>query len=116
MLLNLSSSVIETLEIDENPCAFFLFDSRDGQEHLQTCHSLICSITYQLCSKHNVFTDVIMKTYSSCGSGTTPPSHPSLKKILIDTIQHLSSVFIVIDALDECHEIVQVGSWLQNLA
>ena len=112
---NRSSSVIEALETDESPCAFFFFDRRDGQAHLQSFDSLICSITYQLCSRLETFPEIIMKTYSNCGSGSTPPSHLPLQNILVAAIQHLPTAFIVMDALDECHEIAVVGSWMRNL-
>jgi len=108
--------VIEALEADENPCAFFFFDRRDDQLHLQSFDSLICSITYQLCLRLEILPDIIMKTYSNCGSGSTRPSHVSLQKMLIEAIKHLSDVVIVIDALDESHEIAAAGSWLRNLA
>src|ERR1700761_2460675 len=111
-----SSSVIQTLENSGSPYAFFFFDRRDGQEQLQSFDSLICSITYQLCSRLDTFPAIITETYSNCGFGSTPPSHLSLQKMLICAIQHLPEAFIVIDALDECREIVEVGSWLQNLA
>src|SRR6201996_2407351 len=111
-----SSSVIQTLENSGSPYAFFFFDRRDGQEHLQSFDSVICSITYQLCSWLDAFPEVIAEIHSRCGSGSTPPSHLSLQKMLICAIQHLPEAFIVIDALDECREIVEVGSWLQNLA
>src|ERR1700761_2441620 len=111
-----SSSVIQTLENSGSPYAFFFFDRRDGQEQLQSYDSVICSITYQLCSRLGTFPTVVTETYSNCGSGSTPPSHLSLQNMLIRAIQELPNAFIVIDALDECQEIVQVGSWLQNLA
>ena len=57
-----------------------------------------------------------MKTYSSYGSGLTPPSRQSLWDILVAAIQHLPEAFIIIDALDECQEIEAVSSWLKNLA
>ena len=57
-----------------------------------------------------------MKIYSTCGSGSTPPSHLSFQNMLIAAIQHRTDSFIVIDALDECREISRVGRWFEDLA
>jgi len=96
-------------------CAYFLFDNRSGQASFQSYDGILRSITHQFCAKLNAFPDVVVSTFKGCGSGTSPPSRYSLRTMLTSILQHLPNSYIIIDALDECHDAEEVATWLQDL-
>lgn len=110
-----SASIIKSILQNDNSCAYFFFDSRDGQASLQSYDGLLWSITYQLCACLDPLPGVLVTCYKNCGSGTNLPSRDDIQKICSSALQNLPQAFIIVDALDECSEISQVAVWLRKL-
>ena len=115
-LIKFSASIIKSiLQSSNSTCAYFFFDSRDGQASLQSYDGLLRSVTYQLCVRLDTLPDVLVTCYKNCGSGATLPSRDDVQQICSSALHHMPETYIIIDALDECKEISQAASWLKNL-
>ncbi|THH11967.1 hypothetical protein EW146_g7869, partial [Bondarzewia mesenterica] len=102
----LSSSAIEHIEphCDQDASrafAYFFFDSRDSQEERQLHDKLIRSLIKQLSAKPHNLSDALVKLYDN---GQHQPLAKNLEETLQLIIQEFEDVYIVIDALDECHQ------------
>ena len=82
--------------------AYFYFDFRDLNK--QTCRDLLLSLVSQLSTSSSPCCDVLDRVYKTHKNGTQQPSDGTLKESLKEMLRLLgrSSVFIVLDALDEC--------------
>ncbi|THH13086.1 hypothetical protein EW146_g7087 [Bondarzewia mesenterica] len=102
----LSSSAIEHIKprCDQDASrafAYFFFDSRDSQEERQAHDKLIRSLIKQLSAKPHNLSDALVKLYDN---GQHQPLAKNLEETLQLIIQEFEDVYIVIDALDECHQ------------
>ena len=59
--------------------------------------------------------EVLVNLYTRCGNGYQMPSTGSLQDTLQKILDGFSSVFIVLDALDECTEREKVLNWAESL-
>ena len=82
--------------------AIFYFHFGDTAK--QDARNLLSSILIQLCSQSDQFSQVLSSIYSSHGNGSREPSIDTLLECLktILALQGQASVYIVVDALDEC--------------
>ena len=95
--------------------AYFFFDGRDSQKDLQLHDKLIRSLIWQFCLKlQNAMPEVLVNLYTRCGNGYQMPSTSSLQDTLQKILDAFSSVYIVLDALDECTEREKVLNWAKS--
>jgi hypothetical protein len=59
--------------------------------------------------------EVLVNLYTHCGNGYQMPSTGSLEATLQEILDGFNSVFIVLDALDECTEREKVLNWAMGL-
>ena len=82
--------------------AYFYFDFRD--EEKQNVRNVVISLLVQLSAYSKPCCDIVYGLYMTHGRGTQQPSNriliDRLKEMLAVAAQH--SIFIVMDALDEC--------------
>lgn len=99
----LSSTIIEELErtVPRQSLLYFFFDFSDT--HKQTLESMVRSLINQLYYKHEQTAQQLDSLFSSYGDGRQQPTMESLCKILLHQIEQVKEVWIVLDALDECH-------------
>ena len=116
----LSSTIIENLEktLSSATLLYFYFDFSDDRK--QTLDSMVRSLIGQLYCKGGNARKQLDSLFTSCEDGRRQPTHESLSQILLQMINPLESVYIVLDALDECRtrtgpRIKGLLSWVRDL-
>jgi hypothetical protein len=66
--------------------------------------NLIGSLLKQLMQSQSTVSSNIKELYNKHVNGRTPPTHAELATALRSEIETFSSVFVIVDALDECPE------------
>ena len=84
--------------------AYFYFDFKDLRK--KTCHDLLLSLVSQLSTRSGPFCDILHHVYKDHENGTRQPNDDTLKECLKQMLRlrlpGQDSIFIVLDALDEC--------------
>ena len=82
--------------------AYFYFDFKDTEK--QDSRALLSSLLIQLSNQSDPFCDVLHGLYSECRDGSQQPNNASLLRCLKGMLAIAGSrtVYIVMDALDEC--------------
>lgn len=119
--LNLSRSMViddfkQSTEMDYSrvPIAFFYFDYREQDR--QTPMSFLSSILRQIVEKITDIPSCVGDRYDKAGgSGGSLPLH-ELEKMILDIASSISQAYLIVDALDECDELVHRRPILQLLA
>jgi Cdc6-like AAA superfamily ATPase len=68
----------------------------------QKLDDLLLTLVKQLAQQYLLIPDVVISLYKSCKPQQMRPSTDEILKMLYSVISSLSSVYIIIDALDEC--------------
>ena len=116
--LLISSSIINHLSKTQPSLAtaYFFFDARDSQKELQLHDKLIRSLIWQFSLKcGNGVPRVLADLRSHCGNGYQQPSLDDLHNVLQKILGGFNSVYIILDALDECSERDKVLDWVQTV-
>ena len=102
-----SSIVVDHLQTafldDKNAVAFIYCNYKERAQ--QTLTNLLSSLSRQLIDRSNSVPETLRSSYSRHFKKGTRPSHTELLELLADIASEFSSLFIVIDALDECSSI-----------
>ena len=82
--------------------AYFYFDYKDLNK--QSCRDLLCSLVFQLSTRSSPCCDILHRLYEIHEGGTRQPSDDTLKECLKEMLRlpGQGSIFIILDALDEC--------------
>ena len=82
--------------------AYFYFDFKDVSK--QGCHDLLPSLVSQLSTRSSLCCNLLHRVYKMHENGTRQPSDDTLKKCLKEMLRVTGrgSIFIILDALDEC--------------
>ena len=100
-----SSIVVDHLQTtildDKNAVAFIYCNYKERVQ--QTLSNLLSSLARQLIDRSNLIPDTLRSSYSRHVKNGTRPSHVELLELLADIALGFSSLFLVIDALDECN-------------
>jgi hypothetical protein len=99
----LSSTIIKNLNStpSSGPHLYFYFDFNDTSK--QTLKSMIQSLVIQLSCKYEDSWKQLDSLFSSCEDGRRQPTREQLWKVFLLMTEHIKEVWIVLDALDECH-------------
>lgn len=116
----LTSTVLEHLYhlcSEQDPSCtilYFFFDFRD-KSHKQTLDQLLRSLAFQLYTQCDHSRAVVDATFNSFERGHKQPSTDDLSKAVIKIMQTAQShIFVVLDALDECHTRKELITWLDD--
>jgi len=97
-----SSSIIETLKAAEGTCVlYFYFDFRDDRK--QSVAALLSSLVFQLSTTSSELYTILLDNRKKRVSSLTPTTS-FLLQCLEAMIRACKELFVVIDAIDECHE------------
>jgi hypothetical protein len=114
----LSSTIIEDLlqHCHDDTCmvtAYFYFDFNDiqKQDPVLMLRSLLC----QLLQRSVVLPKDIDALFSSCDDGQRQPSLPALLEVIRQAIQGFACVYVVLDALDECTQRLELMDVLKTV-
>ncbi|ETS84698.1 hypothetical protein PFICI_02723 [Pestalotiopsis fici W106-1] len=98
----LSSSVVADLQDGPSrSLVYFYFDFSDVAK--QTLEQAVRSLIYQLYHKQADLRQEVDDFYSSCDNGDRQPLRSALLELFKSMIRRAGEVWIVLDALDECH-------------
>jgi hypothetical protein len=101
-----SSAIIEDIRTLQRSglasLAFFYCDFREEQK--KDKHGLLSSLLVQLCDQSDAYSNILSDFYVAHGRGSQHASDSDLVKCLEDMLKvpGQATVYIVIDALDEC--------------
>ena len=90
--------------------AYYYFDFRDGKK--QDHNGLLASLLSQLSAESDTCYEVLSQLYSHNAGGTQNPTSSSLAQCMKDMLESpgQGTIYIIIDALDECPDISGVRS------
>ncbi len=90
--------------------AYFYFDFRDINK--QHWRNLVPSLLTQLSTQSNPCCDILSRLHSRHGNGAQQPNDDALKRCLIEmlTVGDGRSIYLIMDALDECPDTSEVPS------
>ena len=90
--------------------AYYYFDFRDVKK--QDCYGLLSSLVLQLSAESDSCYDILSQLYSDNMNGTREPDIDSLKECMKDMLNlpGQGPIYIVIDALDECPNLLGTPS------
>ena len=101
-----SSSIIKDIQdiCQTGLASLVIFYFHFGDTTKQDARNLLSSVLFQLCSQSEKISQVISSIYSSHGNGSREPSIDTLLDCLKQILALLGqgSLYIVMDALDEC--------------
>lgn len=111
----LASSVIDQLRSEDQapPTAFFYFDVNGGGR--RDLPQMLRSLLFQLGSRSKEAAEQVQKMYEECRRDNTSATIKQLSATLKAILHKLSSITVVIDALDECDSPSDVIAWLKDL-
>ena len=94
-------------------CVYFDFDFNDTQK--QSIDGFLRSILLQICSSRNDFVTHAEPLFEKCIHGTQRPSPDALVETLHTLLKGHRRIYLVLDALDECTEWMQMSELLKKL-
>lgn len=111
----LASSVIDQLRSEDqaSPFAFFYFDVNGGGR--RDLPQMLRSLLFQLGSRSKEAAEQVQELYEECRRDNTSATIKQLSATLKAILHNLSSITVVIDALDECDSPSDVIAWLEDL-
>lgn len=116
----LCSTAIERVLLSHSPTtqksigiAYFYFDFKYQDQ--QVCDVMVRSLIAQLSLQSLEAFKPVDVLYSACGSGISQPLLPMTLKALKDTVESFMDVFILIDALDECKELAELLTNVEDM-
>jgi hypothetical protein len=114
----LSSTIIEHLsqhcsDDTDMVTVYFYFDFNDTQK--QDPELMVCSLLHQLLQRLAMVYRNTGAYLSSCENGSRPPLH-TLLEMTRQAMQEFSCVYVVIDALDECTQRLELLDVLEIIA
>jgi hypothetical protein len=114
----LSSTIIEHLQQQchgdaRKVVVYFYFDFNDSQK--QDPELMLRSLFWQLLQRLNMIPKGVTALYSSCGERRPPPLHKLLQEAS-QLMQRFTHVYIVLDALDECTQRLELMEMLETIA
>ena len=114
LLIFSSSTVIEDVktmcDAGQASIAYFYFDFRDIDK--QCWRNLVPSLLTQLSSRSGPRCDILLQLYFDHDNGAQQPNDDALRRCLIEmlAVQDSHSVYLIIDALDECPDTSEIPS------
>ncbi|KAF8497792.1 hypothetical protein F5888DRAFT_1923183 [Russula emetica] len=110
----LCSTIIEDVKTICNAgqasIAYFYFDFRDINK--QHWRDLVLSLLTQLSTQSGACCDILSRLYSRHDNGAQQPNDDALKRCLVEmlTVRDRHSIYLIMDALDECPDTSEVPS------
>lgn len=119
--LSSSSSIIENIQetckySSTNGYVYFFFDSRNADSGLRTFDNFLRSALSQLSARCGGTPTSLKEIYQAHGSGRDKPSTKALQAQLQVVMEGFDHIYIMLDALDECGERLELLQWIHTIA
>ena len=93
--------------------AYYYFDFNEARK--QTCEGLARSLVAQLFVQSSEKSKTMEALFVQCGEGQREPTIKSLSQALRELINQFREIYFIVDALDECVDIVTVISLIDEI-
>ena len=95
--------------------AMYYYDFRENKK--RDLYGLLSSVLFQLCGQSDSYHPILSTFYSTHFNGARTPSDDELKRCLIDLLElpGSRSIYLIIDALDECPSTSSLSSPREEL-
>jgi hypothetical protein len=93
--------------------AYFYFDFQEPAK--QTPHNMLKSLVWQLACQSTPGEEEILSLYSFCNRGNRQPMDEEFLKILKAIIELHTDVYLILDALDECNQRVELLELIEEI-
>ncbi|KAL8968170.1 MAG: hypothetical protein Q9183_002589 [Haloplaca sp. 2 TL-2023] len=93
---------------------YFFFDGKDDAK--QRLRNMIRSLVQQMCTQLGGSANEVRALFSACGGGKRQPECEQLLTVLHQLLSRSEGAYLVIDALDECHERHGLLTAIQEIA
>jgi len=100
----------------QQACGYFFFDGRDAQQGLQRHEDLLRSLIWQFSQRCDGFPAALNDLYGECSSGVHPPSLDALQRTLLLILDNFRDTYVIVDALDECADRIQLLNRFKEMA
>ncbi|CAD6586135.1 MAG: hypothetical protein ASARMPRED_002451 [Alectoria sarmentosa] len=100
-------------DVHTHSLAYYYFDFNDTRK--QTCEGLVRSLVTQLSRQSLESSKKLEALYSQFEKGHEEPNVERLVKLMRRVLEEFEETYLVIDALDECTEIPEVISFLDEM-
>jgi hypothetical protein len=115
----LSSTIIEHLlqhcyDNTRMVAAYFYFDFNDTRK--QDPELMLRSLLCQFLQRSVTMPKGVNALFSSCENGKRQPSQHALLEVTRQTMQNFAQVYVVLDALDECTQRLELMDMLETVA
>ncbi|KAF9063590.1 hypothetical protein BDP27DRAFT_1426756 [Rhodocollybia butyracea] len=112
----LSSAIIKALQANRAVlCCYYYFDNCDNFKTKTTSRGLLQSLVLQMATRTESVHPVLHRLYKECKEGGIDPTTKGLGATLAEAVKGWSHVFLVLDAMDECSEAIEVFKYLAPL-
>ncbi|KAF9056915.1 hypothetical protein BDP27DRAFT_1454269 [Rhodocollybia butyracea] len=112
----LSAAIIQELKADSaSLCCYYYFDNCDNSQARTNARGLLQSLLLQMATRSGGVHPALHELYTKCTEGLMEPTTAELSATLEVVSKDLSSVFLVLDAMDECSEAFDVLKHLAQL-
>lgn len=104
-LTNISSTALEDVQahcrgLTSSLVGYFYFDFNDINKRLS--QKLVRTLLFQFSSQNSFCYNSLRNLHSTCHNGQVEPKDNAMESLLHGIIEAAGTVFIIIDALDEC--------------
>ncbi|KAF9071404.1 hypothetical protein BDP27DRAFT_1401423 [Rhodocollybia butyracea] len=112
----LLTAIIQKLKA--NPallCCYYYFDNRDNSQSKTNARGLLQSLLLQMATRNEGTHPALHELYTTCMQGLMEPTTAELSATLAVVSKDLSPLHLVLDAMDECSEAIDVFEHLAFL-
>ncbi|KAH7548916.1 hypothetical protein BM1_10689 [Bipolaris maydis] len=115
----LSSTIVEYLlqhchKDAEMVTVYFYFDFKDKQK--QDLELMLRSLLSQLLQRSSIMPKGVNALFLACNNGQRQPSSHELLEVIPQAMQQFTHVYVVLDALDECTQRLELMDALETMA
>ncbi|KAF9065989.1 ankyrin repeat-containing domain protein [Rhodocollybia butyracea] len=112
----LLAAIIENLQANQAfLCCYYYFDNRDNSHTKTNARGLLQSLLLQMATRDETVHPALHELYRKSNHGLMEPTIAGLSATLEVVSKDLSPVYLVLDAMDECSEAIDVLKHLAHL-
>ncbi|KAF9061831.1 ankyrin repeat-containing domain protein [Rhodocollybia butyracea] len=96
------------LSQSQSMVCFYYFDNRDNSGAKANYRGFLLSILFQMAICQDKLHPALHNLYKNCKNGSMQASLKDLENALAEVVRDMQSVYIILDAMDECSQTSQV--------
>ncbi|KAF9034958.1 hypothetical protein BDP27DRAFT_827359 [Rhodocollybia butyracea] len=109
----LSTTIIDDIKQTQSTVCFYYFDNRDNSgAKAKNYRGFLLSILFQMAICQDKLHPALHSLYKNCKNGSMQASLKDLESALAEVVRDMQSVYIILDAMDDCYKQAQ-AFWKQ---